>query len=57
MPYKIYVSQNQKDPRPFKIRNTETGETVGSSETEADAEASIRARLAGKHGWKPSKRG
>jgi hypothetical protein len=28
--------------------------TVGHSNNKADAEASIRARYAGKHGWKPT---
>ena len=56
MPYKITVSNDQKDPRPYKIRKTDTGETLGSSETRKAAEASIRARLAGEHGAKFTKR-
>ena len=33
--------------RPYKIIRTSTGEVVGSSTSEANAKASIRARFAG----------
>ncbi len=51
MPYRIEHRKGQK--RPWKIINKITGKVVGSSKTKAKAEASIRARLAGEHGWKP----
>lgn len=48
MPYKIkYV----RGPRPWKIVD-ENGKVVGSSVSEKDAKASIRARLAGEHNKK-----
>jgi hypothetical protein len=53
MPYKIVKDGGGK---PFKIINKSTGEQVGASKTKADAEASVSARLAGEHGWKPTKR-
>ncbi len=51
MPYKIIKSGNK-----FKIINKDTGKTVGTSDTKAKAEASVRARFAGEHGWKPTKK-
>jgi hypothetical protein len=45
MPYKI---EKRGGDRPYKIINKNTGKQVGSSKTRADAEASIRARWAGK---------
>ena len=50
MPYTIRDTKTGK--RPFKIINKNTGKTVGSSKTKAEAQASIRARYAGE-----SKRG
>lgn len=47
MPYEIKKRGGKK---PHKIINKNTGKTVGSSKTKANAEASIRARYAGKHG-------
>jgi hypothetical protein len=51
MPYKI---RYKKGVRPWKIVD-ENGVIKGSSLTEKDAKASIRARLAGEHGWKGRK--
>ena len=53
MPYRIVKRQGAK---PWKIINSDTGEQVGESESREDAESSIRARLAGEHGWKPTRR-
>jgi len=50
MPYKIVPSGGK-----FAIVNTDTGKTVGHSSTRAKAQSSIRARLAGEHGWKGTK--
>jgi len=47
MPYKI-----QKQGGKFAIINKETGKTVGHSDTRGKAESSVRARLAGEHGWR-----
>ncbi len=53
MPYSIkYVKY---DRRPWKIVD-ESGNVVGSSTNKSDAEKSIRARLAGEHGWKGTKK-
>jgi len=46
MPYKI---ERRSGKRPWKIINKITGKVVGSSTTKANAEASVRARLAGAH--------
>lgn len=43
MPYKIVKGTGKK---PWKIVNKNTGKVVGSSETKAKAQASIRARYA-----------
>lgn len=51
MPYKIVKSGSK-----FNIVRKDTGKVVGSSTTKVKAESSIRARLAGEHGWKPSKK-
>jgi hypothetical protein len=37
----------------YDIINKDTGKKVGHSDTKAKAESSVRARLAGEHGWKP----
>lgn len=47
MPYTIKKGSGS---RPFKIINRNTGKQVGSSTTRKDAQASVRARYAGKHG-------
>jgi len=46
MPYKI---EKRKGKKPWKIINEDTGKVVGSSESKAKAQASIRARYAGEH--------
>lgn len=46
MPYEV---DNRGGTRPFKIVNKISGKVVGSSETRANAEASIRARHMGEH--------
>ena len=51
MPYRI-----EKSGSNFNIVKKSTGEVVGTSSNRKDAEASARARMAGEHGWKPSKR-
>ncbi len=43
MPYSI---RKGTGVRPFKIVNKTTGKQVGTSRTKAEAEASIRARMA-----------
>jgi hypothetical protein len=46
MPYTIRKVKGAA--RPYKIVNKDTNKVVGSSKTKADAQASIRARYAGK---------
>ena len=53
MPYKIVKRSGAK---PWKIVAKDTGRLVGSSTSKKKAEASVRARLAGEHGWKPTGR-
>lgn len=48
MPYA--VRKRGSGPRPWKIIRRDTGKVVGSSTSKAKAQASIRARYAGKHG-------
>jgi hypothetical protein len=43
MPWKVVKG---KGSRPFKIKNTRTGRTVGSSKSKSGARASVRARYA-----------
>ncbi|AKG52765.1 hypothetical protein DGWBC_0073 [Dehalogenimonas sp. WBC-2] len=54
MPYRIEYQEGHKnaegDPAPWVIINKDHNEIVGSSETRENAEASVRARLAGDHG-------
>ena len=61
MPYKIEYREghtNAKgEPAPWVIINKDRDEIVGSSETKENAEASIRARLAGEHGGLKPRRG
>lgn len=43
MPYKV---EHRSGAKPWKIVKTTTGKVVGSSETKAKAQASVRARYA-----------
>jgi len=52
MPYKVTKSGKQ-----FTIKKADSGKVVGHSDTKAKAEASVRARNAGAHGWKGKKKG
>ena len=52
MPYKVV---KRGGDRPYKIVNRNTGKTVGSSTSKTNAQKSINARNAGKHGWRPTK--
>jgi len=45
MPYKVTKTSGS---RPYKIKNKNTGKTVGTSTSRKNAKASIRARHAGK---------
>jgi len=45
MPYKV---EKRSGDKPYKIINKDTGKTVGSSTSKVKAEASVRARYAGK---------
>ena len=40
--------------RPYKIVEKSTGKVKGSSTTRAKAQASVNARNAARHGWKPT---
>lgn len=51
MPYSVRKAKTGYDI----VRKTD-GKTVGHSDTKAKADASVRARLAGEHGWKPKGR-
>lgn len=51
MPYRI-----EKRGKKYAIINKDRNEVVGYSDTREKAEASIRARLAGEHGWRPKRR-
>ena len=53
MPYSVV---KRSGPRTYKIINKETGKVVGSSATKAKAESSVKARLAGEHGFKFTKK-
>ncbi len=48
MPYRV---EKRKGPKPWKIIRKDDGKVVGSSSSKKDADASVRARLAGDHGW------
>lgn len=50
MPYTI-----KKQDRKWAIVRKTDGKVVGTSDSKAKAEASVRARLAGEHGWKKGK--
>lgn len=45
MPYEIREDRNS--PRPFKIVRKDDGKVVGSSQTRAKAESSIKHRMGG----------
>ena len=49
MPYTI---EKRTGKRPWKIVDAK-GKVVGSSTTKSSAEAAVKARLAGAHGWRP----
>jgi hypothetical protein len=55
MPYKVEYKEghtNSKgEPAPWVIINNDRDQVVGSSVTKEKAEAAIRARLAGEHGF------
>jgi len=46
----------RKSKKPFKIVENSTGDVIGSSTTQKKARASVRARNAGRHGWKATRR-
>jgi len=49
MPYEIRRKANGK----YEIYNKDKKKVVGTSDSKEKAKASIRARYAGEHGWKP----
>lgn len=51
MPYNV-----RKSGKKYAIVNKKTGKTVGKSTSKKKAQSSVRARLAGEHGWKPAKK-
>ena len=51
MPYKI-IKRGDK----WAIVNKDTGKTVGMSSSKEEVKSSVRARLGGEHGWKPSRK-
>ena len=53
MPYSI---EQRKGPKPWKIIRKADGKVVGSSSSKEDAKSSVRARLAGEHGWTGTKK-
>jgi len=52
MPYRV---ERKTGARPYKIVNRGTGKVVGSSTSKEKADSSVKARLAGEHGWKSKK--
>ena len=46
----------RKSGKGYSIVNKNTGKVVGHSKTKSNAEKSARARDAGAHGWKPTKK-
>jgi hypothetical protein len=54
MPYRIEYQKDHKNAKselaPWVIINVDRTEIIGSSQTKENAEASVRARLAGEHG-------
>lgn len=52
MPYGL-----RKENGKWVIYRRDTGKVVGTSDSQEKARSSIRARLAGEHGWKPTKGG
>jgi len=61
MPYKIEYKEGHKNSKgesaPWVIINKDRDEIVGSSETKEKAEAAVRARLAGEHGFVKTRKG
>lgn len=53
MPYRAEYRPLKRSRKNWAIINTDTGRIVGRSTSEKKAGASIRARLAGAHGWRP----
>lgn len=51
MPYRVVKSGSG-----YAIKKADTGKVVGHSTSKAKAEASVRARNAGAHGWKGTKK-
>ncbi len=51
MPYDIRKHGNK-----YEIVRKDDGVVVGHSDSKSMAEASVRARLAGEHGWKGKKK-
>jgi hypothetical protein len=55
MPYEIGYQEGHRnskgEPAPWVIINRDRDEIIASSNTREKAEASIRARLAGEHGF------
>ena len=51
MPYKV-----AKSGKGYVIKKADSGKVVGHSTSKAKAEASVRARNAGAHGWKGKKK-
>lgn len=51
MPYSV-----RKSGKGYAIVKSKTGKVVGHSSSKAKAQASIRARNAGAHGWKGTKK-
>ena len=52
MPYSIRKSGSK-----YQIVRKDTGKVVGTSTSLSKAKASVRARLAGEHGWVPTGKG
>jgi len=48
MPYRV-----TKGKKGYVIKKAGSGKVVGHSSSKAKAKASVRARNAGAHGWKP----
>lgn len=53
MPYRAEYRPLKRGKKHWAIINKDTGRIVGRSTSGKNAEASIRARLAGEHGWRP----
>lgn len=53
MPYKVKYKPLKRSKKDWAIISRDTGRIVGRSISEKRANASVRARLAGEHGWRP----